>query len=335
MRGLICWCLGIVVACGGSSSSVRHFPAASAAGLVSWGGLAHVRGVVDLTAPLSRTGAIRVAARGRLETLSGAGALEPFRSRYSAPLGLEPYIALSSGQRVAGAGCRFARGGLYALRLRDGHGVTVVDPSGRVRRFAALPSGGLENGIAFDLTGRFGHRLLVTNHARTGTTVDAIDCRGRVSVLTRHGPRVEGGLAVAPATFGRFAGDLIAPDEITGNLYAIAPSGHAVLIANSGLAHGQDVGAESEGFVPARFTAALVADRGTPHNRHPGDDEILALPRRSLLDAGVTAGDLLVVDEGAAGTIAVTCRSSCRVRHVADGPIRAHIEGHIVFSRAS
>jgi hypothetical protein len=87
-------------------------------------------------------------------------------------------------------------------------------------------------------------------------------------------------MAVAPTSFGRYAGDLIAPDELTGNIYAISPTGHASLIANSGLAHGQDIGTESEGFVPARYTNALVSDRGTPHNAHPGDNEILAAPGR-------------------------------------------------------
>jgi hypothetical protein len=294
----------------------------------------HVRGVLDLTSPLPGTATIRVAAHGRLETLSGRR-LRPFGPGYSAPPGLEAYIVDSPGQRVAAAGCRFPRDALYALRLTHGDGVTVIEGNGRVRRFAALSSGGLEDGITFDHIGRFGHRLLVTNYAKRAgtTTVSAIDCRGHVTVVTRHAPRVEGGIAVAPSSFGRYGGDLIAPDELTGNIYAISPSGQVSLVANSGLAHGQDIGTESEGFVPARYADALVSDRGTRHNRHPGDNEILALPQRSLRAAGVKAGDLLVVDEGAAGTIAVTCKSTCRVRHVANGPADAHIEGHVVFSR--
>jgi hypothetical protein len=293
----------------------------------------HVRGILDL-APLPGTATIRVAAAGRLETLVGRR-LQSFSASYSAPAGLEAYIAPSSGQRVPGAGCRFQPGAVFALRLTDGHGVTVIDGHGHVHRFTALHDTGLEDGITFDSGGRFGHRLLVTTFARgTGTTVSAIDCRGHVDVLTRHAPHVEGGIAVAPASFGRYAGELIAPDELTGNIYAMTPTGRTSLIANSGLAHGQDIGAESEGFVPARYADALVSDRGTPHNPHPGDNEILALPRRALQSAGVAAGDLLVVDEGGAGTVAITCRSSCRVRHLANGPSKAHIEGHVVFSRA-
>jgi hypothetical protein len=244
---------------------------------------------------------------------------------------LEPYIALSSGQTLTGRRCRFGDDDLYALRLRDGNGVTVVDRREAVRRFARLPRRGLESGIAFDRTGRFGHRLLVTLTGSGKTTLFAIDCRGRVDVVTRDAPRVEGGIAVAPRTFGRFAGDLIAPDELSGNLYAIQPNGRAILLARSGLPHGQDVGVESEGFVPPRFKAALVADRGTRGNRHPGDDLILGIDHTALIEAGVRSGDLLVVSEGGAQTIAVSCQTSCRVIHVADGPPRAHIEGHVVF----
>lgn len=295
--------------------------------------VAHVRGVVDLTAP-GPDGTIVVAARGRLQALDARGGLRAFAPSYSAPPGLEPYLVRSYGQPVRAAGCRFGAGSVYALRLRHGNGVTVVDRGGGARRFAALPRRGLENGIAFDLTGRFGHRLLVTDVVAGRTTVDAIDCRGRVDVLTRNGPRVEGGIAVAPSSFGRFAGDLIAPDELSGTVYAFAPSGHASVVADSGLPHGQDIGVESEGFVPARFGDALVADRGTPGNRHPGDNAILGLSHRDLLAAGVRIGDLLVVSEGGAATIDIACGRSCSVRRIASGPAIAHIEGHVVFSRA-
>jgi hypothetical protein len=266
--------------------------------------------------------------------LHPSGKLRAFAPTYAAPPGLEPYIALSSGERVDAAGCAFPDDALYALRLNHGDGVTVIDARGNVRRFARLPRRGLEDGIAFDATGRFGHRLLVTSTASGKATVFAIDCHGQVKVLTREAPRVEGGIAVAPPTFGRFAGDLIAPDELSGKLYAIAPDGRSTLVAESGLPHGQDIGVESEGFVPKRFKTALVADRGTHRNRHPGDDLVLGLARAALTGAGVRTGDLLAVTEGGAETIAVTCTSTCRVRTVASGPRRAHIEGHVVFTNS-
>ena len=297
----------------------------------TWTGRLHDRGVVDLTAPGS-DGSIVVAARGRLQRLSAGGRLAPFAPAYAAPPGLEPYIARSPGLRVAASGCTFPADSTYALRLSGGDGVTLVGRAGAVRKFAALPHTGLENGIAFDTTGRFGHRLLVTTGVSGHSVLSAVDCRGHVQVLTSTGPQVEGGIAVAPASFGRFGGDLIGPDELSGNLYAITPSGRIAGVIASGLAHGQDIGVESEGFVPASFRDALVADRRTARNRHPGDDLILALSRSALAAAGVRPGDLLVVSEGGAETIDVRCAASCRVTDIAHGPRIAHIEGHVVFS---
>jgi hypothetical protein len=300
---------------------------------VTWTGRVHIRGVVDLTAP-GPDGSLVVAARGRLFRLSPAGIVRPFAAAYAAPPGLEPYIVRSPGLRLPGSRCTFAAGDIYALRLAHGNGITRVTPAGTVRRFAALPHRGLENGIAFDQTGRFGHRLLVTTGVAGHTVLTAIDCRGRPRVLAGSAPRVEGGLAVAPATFGRFSGDLIAPDELSGNIYALTPAGRVAGVVASGLPHGQDIGVESAGFVPASFRDALVADRRTTGNRHPGDDLVLGVARSALAAAGVGAGDLLVVTEGGAATVDVRCRATCRVRPVGHGPSIAHIEGHVVFTGA-
>jgi hypothetical protein len=87
--------------------------------------------------------------------------------------------------------------------------VVAIDARGGVRPFATITAPGLIDGIAFDDTGRFGYRLLVATTAGKRTTVDAIDCHGAVNVVTTKAHRVEGGIAVAPAMFGRFAGDLI------------------------------------------------------------------------------------------------------------------------------
>jgi hypothetical protein len=265
--------------------------------------------------------------------------VQPFargRAGYLNPGGEEPYLALSSGERVPSAGCTFPRQSLYVLRLQKGTGVTAVDARGEAHSFARLPGRGLENGIAFDSTGRFAHRLLVTATTGSRTAVYAVDCRGSVSTITAGAPKIEGGIAVAPHNFGRFAGDLIAPDENSGRVYAISPNGHTVLVADSGLSRGGDVGVESAGFVPPGFGAtssALVADRRTPGNPHPGDDAVLRIGGSSLIAAEVRPGDLLVATEGGAQTDAITCTgSSCHVRHVADGPAIAHLEGHIVFT---
>jgi len=326
----------VLAACGSASSG--RITAVSAAHRARWKPYVRVRRVLDLTPP-AIDGTILVAADRRLELLRPSGAVQPYARAsggYASPGGEEPYIALSAGQNVAGTACRFPRDALYLLRLQKGAGVTAVDAGGAARTFASLPGRGLENGIALDTTGRFGDRLLVTATSGSRTTVYALDCRGSVTTITSSAPKLEGGIAVAPASFGRFAGDLIAPDENSGRIYAISPDGRSTVLARSGLARGGDVGVESAGFVPHGFAAsssALVADRRTPGNPHPGDDVILRLDGASLLAAGVREGDLLVATEGGAETDAIRCGvSSCQVRHVADGPTGAHLEGHIVFA---
>ncbi|MHB8657001.1 MAG: hypothetical protein ACYC91_03455 [Solirubrobacteraceae bacterium] len=312
------------VACGSGASEP-----ARAGRVAGWATFIHVARPVDL-ATRGAGGALVLAARGRLWILPRHGAVTPFAPRYSASSGEEPYIAVAQpGHR----GCSFGRGFVYALRLSRPRGITEIQASGRVRRFATITAPGRENGIAFDEAGRFGYRLLVTINDRASSTVDAVDCRGRVSTITRRAPRVEGGIAVAPRGFGRFAGDLIAPDEIGGGLYAISPGGASTLLARPGLPHGQDIGVESEGFVPARRTfTALLADRITLGNRHPGDDVLLALSSATLRGAGVRAGDLLVAGEGGALLDAVRCGPvRCFARQIAGGPAIAHAEGHIAF----
>ena len=96
------------------------------------------------------------------------------------------------------------------------------------------------------------------------------------------------------------------------------------------------MGVESLGFVPRGLPTgwtALVADRGTPGNPHPGDDAILGLRSAALRPEGVQSGDLLVASEGGAQTEVIRCGRQCVVRHLADGPSHAHVEGHIVFAR--
>ena len=298
------------------------------AAMAHWTALVHVSRPLDLAGP-RRDGSLVLAAAGKLWLLR-SGAVTPFATAYQSPGGEEPYIALPA---VGHRGCSFGSNTVYALRLASGHGVVAISPSGGVRMFATLAAHGLIDGIAFDETGRFGYRLLVTVEHGATSTVVAIDCHGHVSTITGHAPKVEGGITVAPSTFGRFAGDLIASDENSGRIYAIAPNGRSALVARSGLPHGGDTGVESEAFLPARgrFTA-LVADRGTPGNAHPGDDVVLRVSSAALFAAGARPGDLLVATEGGAKTDAVRCTpSGCTVRHVADGPAIAHPEGHIAI----
>jgi hypothetical protein len=301
-----------------------------------WLPLQHIPAVVDLAGPRQDRSLI-LAMAGRLSLLGPSGLVGFARGKdgYATVRGTEPYVALAPGTPVAGTRCSFSKGDIYALDPGRDPAVIRIDVGGRTKRFAGLPRGSFPNGIAFDTTGRFDHRLLVSVAADRATSILSIDCRGAARTLTRRAPRVEGGIVVAPSSFGTFAGDLIAPDEISGTIYAIGPGGTARIVAKSRLPHGGDIGVESEGFVPAGLSpgsAAYLADRSVPGNPHPGTDTVLELTGADLIRAKVKSGDLLVATEGGAETIAVGCRQTCRVRHIAAGPTATHAEGHIVFT---
>ena len=317
-----------IAACG--SGATGKITAVSALKPARWVTAVRAERPLDLVGPRA-DGSLVLAAAGRLAIVGPTGVLRPFPSAqgaYRSPGGEEPYIALSPG------GC-FGVGTVYALRLTSGRGIVAIGARGGVRRLTTLRAPGLIDGIAFDSTGGFGRRLLVTINAGARTTVDAIACGGAVTTITHTAPRVEGGIAIAPKSFGRFAGDLIASSETSGKIYAVTPTGRSLLVANSGLPRGNDIGVESEGFVPSGSANAFVADRLTPGNPHPGDNAVLELRAAALRAAGVRPGDLLVATEGAGLTEAVGCSAArCHVRLVARGPAIAHVEGHIAFSRS-
>jgi hypothetical protein len=247
-------------------------------------------------------------------------------------MGTEPYLVLASSDAVRGTRCSFGSDAAFAIEPGARPGIVTISPQGRARRFASLPPGRLLSGIAFDSTGRFGHRLLVTAVSGGRTTVFGIGCDGRLSIVAADAPAVEGGIAVAPARFGRFGGDLIAAAEASGRVYAVDPAGTAVTLVRPGLPAGGDIGVESAGFVPPRAAAAYLADRFSAGNKHPGDNAVLRLSAADLARAGIRAGDLLVATEGGAKTIDIRCPAACAIRYVAAGPAIAHAEGHIVFA---
>jgi hypothetical protein len=322
-----------LAACSGPQTAAipRSAPAASPA---AWVGFRHLPGVVDLAGPRG-DGSFLVAAAGRLFVLGRDGALSPFArgaGGYQGAKGAEPYLVIVDGVAARRDHCAFPGDTAFAIEPGRHPGVMVISPAGQARRFASLPPGSAPSGIAFDATGRFGHRLLVTAGLGGRTTVFGISCDGRPSTIVAGIPPMEGGIVVAPATFGEFGGDLIAPDEASGLVYAVTPSGKVAILARSGLPAGGDIGVESAGFAPAAAAAAYLADRFSPGNRHPGDDTILRLPAAALARAGIRAGDLLVATEGGAKTIDIRCAARCVVRYVAAGPAIAHGEGHIVFT---
>jgi hypothetical protein len=244
---------------------------------------------------------------------------------------------MAGNDRVPGTRCSFRSGMIFALQPGGRPGIILIGADGQARRFASLPATLTPTGITFDATGHFGHKLLVTASNHAETTVLAIDCAGGVRAITSQAPAMEGGIAVAPASFGRYGGDLVAPGETSGRVFAIRPDGSVVTLVVSGLPHGGDIGVESAGFVPPRFSAddaAYLADRSSTGNRHPGTDSILRLPGQELINAGVRPGDLLVATEASARTIVVRCAGSCTARYIAAGPAITHAEGHIAFASA-
>jgi hypothetical protein len=300
----------------------------------NWEQWQSVGGVFDLGGPRSN-GSLVVAGSGALYTMAPDGTLSPFAGGYHGDPGAEAYLAVSPGLEVGQAGCEFAKDDTFILRLHAPIGVTRVDATGSdVSSFAdvSLPS---LNGIAFDSVSTFANRLLVTGPRNGKTEVDAIDCTGHVQVVTSTAPVVEGGIAVAPQGFGAFGGDLIAPDELSGIIWAIRQDGSSRQLAVSGLAKGQDTGVESVGFVPAGFAKGgylYYSDRATPNNPHPGTDHILRISSADLVSAGVRDGDMLVATEGGASMIDVRCDTTCQVTTVVATPTIAHGEGHLAFT---
>jgi hypothetical protein len=299
-----------------------------------WQKVATIPGIFDIGGP-RRDGSLVVAGAGRLYLVDPHGAVTPYPTGYADDAGAEAYLAVSPGIHMAHPGCDFQADDVFILRLHAPLGITRVDRLGQKTAFATIPGVQSLNGIAFDTVGLFGHRLLVTGASAGKTLVAAVDCLGAVSVITRTAPVVEGGLAVAPMSFGAFGGDLIAPDELSGKIYAVSPNGTASEVVQSGLPKGGDIGVEGVGFVPSRFTegggGVYYADRLTPGNPHPGTDFLLQLPAGVVVGVGVREGDLLAVTEGGTLLIGVRCDTACTVTPVISTPTIAHGEGHLVF----
>jgi hypothetical protein len=301
----------------------------------AWEQWLHLVGVVDVAA--RSNGTLLAMANGRLYTISADGRPAPFAAGpdgFTGDPNAEPYFVAAPPLAVTAAGCSWTPDDLFILDLGSPLGIVRVDGSGRATHFATLSGVDTLGGIAFDTTGGFDHRLLVTGtHDGNQTTVFSVDCAGSTVTLTTSAPQVEGGLVVAPATFGTAAGALIAPDENTGRIYAIDAHGAATLLAESGLPSGGDTGVESAGFVPPGFASsgyAYLSDRGTPNNPFPGTDSLLRLSSAALAAAGVQEGDLLLSTEGNGTTIDVRCQDTCSVTQVATGTNGGHIEGHLV-----
>ena len=320
----------LIASCGGSSGAPK------AAGGAQWRHFKTLKLVVDLAGP-RHDGRFVANADYRLFLVGTSGAPVPFARGahgYSGKHVSEAYIAMSGQRRLGGAGCSFHSDDVYILQSGKSPAIVRVTAGGRASTLAKFPQGGAPGAIAFDGVGSFGHRVLATAQVGKHFELYAFDCRGHVRTISKKAPRVEGGIAVAPMTFGSFGGELIAPDEHSGQIWAIGADGKSRKLADSGIPKGGDIGVESAGFAPGKLgrRIAYLADRASPGSPTKGTNSILRLKGGALLKAGVGAGDLIVVAEANARTIAVHCAASCSVREVATGPAAAHAEGHIVFS---
>jgi hypothetical protein len=305
---------------------------ASAQGALSWDTWQHLTGVVDVSGPRSDGNLVMMAA-GRVWLVSpSSGSMTPF-SDYQGSIDGEPYAAVASdGLSVTAAGCSFSRDDIYILDLTSPPGIARVNTQGQTSRVVTINQVETLNGIAFDTTGRFDHRLLVAGSIQNKEMLFAVDCLGGLSVITDTAPTVEGGMQVAPSSFGAFGGALIGTDENGGQVWAVEPDGTSRVVLVPNLPTGGDTGVESIGFVPGSGATAYLADRATANNPFPGTDSILRL---SLASAGVQEGDLLVATEGGGATVAIQCRDTCSARTVAIGPAGGnvgHIEGHITLT---
>ena len=106
------------------SSTAAASPTQTVPATVTWEQFVHVPAVVDVAGP-RRDGRLVVAARGRLLLMDTSGHTSEFAPTYSVPGGPEPYIALSPGLTIDGAGLAFEeRDDVFHLdltTLRRGH----------------------------------------------------------------------------------------------------------------------------------------------------------------------------------------------------------------------
>jgi len=288
--------------------------------------------VVDVVGPRP-DGMLVAAAAGRLFLVSPEGRPPaPFGS-YSTDPGPESYIAMAPGLDVAGAGCRFEAGEVFALDLGTPPPAVVrVAVDGRASRFVETPPVDALTGIAFDATGRFGNQLLVSGRRAGRTVLFSIDCRGRLKTLTESAPLIEGGMEVAPPLFGEHGGDLIGVDEITGDVIFIRFDGTSGVLINSGLPAGPGIGVEGVGFTTPGFIGrggiAYVADRGSPGSPGEGTGAIWRVTAEAFSQVRIDENDLIVTTEAGGRTAVIRCRATCRTFPFGDAG-GARIQGHV------
>ena len=330
LRNLALGVAAITVAgCGGSPGRVGPPPPAA------WVVVRHLPGVVDLAGPRS-DGSFLVAAAGRLLVLGRDGTLSPFArgaGGYLTATGTEPYLVLTSSDQVRGTRCSFGNDTAFAIEPGARPGVIMISPQGRARRFASLPPGRSLSGIAFDGTGRFGHRLLVTAGSGGRTTVFGIGCDGRVSTVAAGAPAVEGGMVVAPASVrqlrrrphrsgrGQRPGLRRGPGRQGRHHGAVGPAGRR--------RHRRGVRRVRARREHPPCTSLTASRRATGIQ---ATTPSCSYPRRSWRGPESGPATCSSPPRAAPGPSTSAARHTCTVRYVAAGPAIAHAEGHVVFA---
>ena len=320
-----------------AAAGLALWPSAVTAETTTWEQWLPVPGAADVDGPRT-DGKFVVAGSAALYLLDPAQGLEPFArgpGGYREDPHTEAYVAVSSASHVEASGCDWAPDETYVLRMHGPFGVNRVSAAGdESGSFTNIPGPSRLTGITFDTNGSFDHRLLVMGLVGNKASIYAIDCNGAVKLIKSGLPLLEGQMAVAPQTFGAFAGQLIIPDE-SGQLIALTPDGKATVIIRRPLPGGINVTLGGVGFVPDGFSerggVAYHIDRLEPASSFRGSDHLIRARSDALVAAGVADGDLLAVAEDGGATIAVRCGDTCTAQVVIPGDNKAHVEGHVAF----
>lgn len=173
--------------------------------------------------------------------------------------------------------------------------IFIAEPDGSVSTFATFPANGLylsTPAIAPATFGALGGNVVVTAQYSGIFTVAP---NGTIGTLVSTDPGVAFfGLAFAPPDFGAVAGQLLASDPTSGDIWAVEPDGTMTLFTSVEVLTEQGGGRQMT-FAPAGFLAELGID-----------EQLLLMSVSDTITGGGTLGDVLAID--ATGTTVASLR---------------------------